>query len=189
MRRQQTLLMLDQFLQASPGDKLHLEEPIAARFSDGMRGDDVRMHECGSRASFGDKPLAVFDVRLPDAGRQDFKGTIPPEVLVMSQIDPPHRPAPQEGLATINMKLGANQLVLLLFDLVGTPRLSCPRRRLTEEKRSGQLGRPDPQDGGPAPRTTLSVAGLHEAFVARGAVDGGDPQREDVCSFNLAKLK
>src|ERR1700677_2916341 len=86
--RQQTLLVLNELLQTSPGHEFHLEKSVAPRLADRVRGDDVRMHECRGGAPLADESFAVLDIPLPDARRKNFEGAIPPQVFVMSEVDP-----------------------------------------------------------------------------------------------------
>ncbi len=133
------LLAFDQLLEAAAGDEFHLEEAIAAGFSDRVRGDDIRMNERGCRPPLAHKPFAVLDVGLPDAWRENLKRAVASQVLVMGQVNAPHRAAAQQGFAAIDVELRPEQFVLLLLELIAAGGLGRSDGSLAQKQSLGEF--------------------------------------------------
>jgi hypothetical protein len=95
---------LDDVSQRLTVDELSDDEPQSIGFADFVKGDDVRMIECGHNTGLLLKPANALGV-FAKVVLQDFQRDPPFESRVLCQIDRPHPAAPYLALKAVMTEL------------------------------------------------------------------------------------
>ena len=104
-------VFFDQFPQRTTCDKFHFDEVETSFFTNGMNGHDVGMVQSGCRLALIHEPGDIGGITFCQGWWKNFESTFSPQITMTGQVNPTHRPCPEQCFDIINAKWLTDQLV------------------------------------------------------------------------------